>query len=546
MRRDPKRLANEAFDLLVIGGGITGISIARDAALRGLKVALVEKNDFAHATSAHNSKLIHGGLRYLRNLELGLVRESLRERRIWQRIAPHLVRPLPFLVPLYKGGWRARATLGAGLTLYDILSFDRGWQDDPAQRLPGHAWVGAAAALEKEPSLAGEGFEGAYRYYDAQMYAPERLALECLASAWARDTVAVNHIAAESLLVREGRVEGARVADEFTGDVFDVRARLTVLAAGPWSDLFLEQVLGKSSSHKLRRSKGIHLVVPAMTREHALTVAAKGGHFFILPWRGYSLLGTTDTAFALPPDRVGVTESDIANFLDYIDAHLPSAQLKRGDVRHFYAGLRPLVDDGGSDTYGASRRAELVDHGRSDGLDGLFSAIGGKWTTSRELAEKVTDFIAAKLGATTLPCTTARMRLPGGWIDNFEKFVERNQAAYKDIEIDHLARLYGNRLAKVLDLAVATPALRQRLSPTGDIAAQIVYAVREEMAVTLEDAAMRRTGIGQLGDPGAAALRTAADLMATELGWTEAERDREIRSLAHNFQTQPEEPTQCA
>ena len=540
MRRDPTRLANTVFDLLVIGGGVTGACIARDAASRGLKVALVEKNDFAHATSAHNSKLIHGGLRYLRNFELGLVRESLRERRIWQRIAPHLVRPLPFLMPLYNSGRAARAALAAGLTLYDILSYDRGWLDDPSQRLPGHRWLDAKAALAREPALESEGFEGAFLYYDAQMYAPERLALECLASACAHDAVCVNHVAAERLLIRDGHIEGATVADRFSGARFDVRARLTILATGPWSDLFLEQALGKPASHKLMRSKGIHLVVKAMTQRDALAVAAKGGHFFVLPWRGHSLLGTTDTAFTRPPDEVGVTEADIASFLDFINAHLPSAHLTRSDVEFFYAGLRPLVDDRSKGTYGASRKSELIDHGKADNLDGLFSAVGGKWTTSRELAEQVTDTIAAKLGGTTLPCTTARMRLPGGWIDDFEKFVAHNQAAYKDVAIDHLARLYGNRLSLVLDLAAGQPELLMPLSRSGDVGAQVLYAVRQEMAMTLDDVVMRRTGIGQLGDPGAAALSAAAALMADELGWDDARRQHEIEDVARNFRTQAE------
>src|ERR1700722_18916117 len=183
MRRDLNRLANEAFDLLVIGGGITGAAIARDASLRGLSVALIEKNDFSHATSAHNSKLIHGGLRYLRNFELSLVRESLKERRIWQRTAPHLVSPLPFLVPVYGDGLQARATLAAGLILYDLLSFDRGWLDEPAQRLPGHRWLEACTALAREPGLDGPGLQGAFVYSDAQMYAPERLAFECVLDA---------------------------------------------------------------------------------------------------------------------------------------------------------------------------------------------------------------------------------------------------------------------------------------------------------------------------------------------------------------------------
>ncbi|HEY1630881.1 MAG TPA: glycerol-3-phosphate dehydrogenase/oxidase [Rhizomicrobium sp.] len=532
MQRDLLRLANEPFDLLIIGGGVTGACVARDAARRGMKVALVEKGDFASATSAHNSKLIHGGLRYLRNFELGLVRESLRERRIWQRIAPHLVQPLPFLVPLYKAGFQARATLSAGLTLYDVLSYDRGWLDDPDERLPGHEFLARDRAIAEEPMLDAPGFEGTFRYYDAQMYAPERLALENILDATLHGAAAANYVAAERLLIRNGRIEGAVVREQFGGGEIAIQAKLTLLAAGPWADLFLNQALGKPTAHKLLRSKGIHLLVPPMTRKDALTVAAGGGHFFVLPWRGYSLLGTTDTAFHGAPDDVGVNEKDIDDFLGFINGHLPSAHLKRGDVKHFYAGLRPLVDDGTGDTYDASRRAELIDHGKDDGVAGLFSAIGGKWTTSRDLAETVTDTLAVQLGRRLGASTTATAPMPGGNIQRRRQFFADQARAYPGLATEHLARLYGTRLRFVIEAA------HNRLEPigtTGDIAAQVLFAVREEMAMTLSDVVLRRTGIGQLGDPGTAALEATATLMADELGWDAARKAREIDTTSRSF-----------
>jgi glycerol-3-phosphate dehydrogenase len=528
MHRDLERLSNEEFDIHVIGGGATGACIARDAALRGLSVALTEKNDFAHATSAHNSKLVHGGLRYLRNFELGLVRESLKERRIWQRIAPHLVRPLPFLVPITGGG---RATLAAGLTLYDLLSFDRGWLDDPEQRLPGHRWFKRDDALKREPSLEAPGFSGAFLYYDAQMYAPERLALECLLDAADHGAAIANHVEAASLTRRNGRVEGASLRCTLTDVRFDVRAKLTIVAAGPWADLFLNRTLG-NQSHKLLRSKGIHVVVPAITREDALTVATPHGHFFVLPWRGYSLLGTTDTAFNGSPDSVGVSEADIAGFLAFVNAHLPAAHLKREDVRYFYAGLRPLVDDGSRDTYGASRRAELIDHQKDDNIGGLVSAIGGKWTTSRDLAEQVVDKALEKLALPKRAATTATAPLPGGRIGSLADF----RKTYAP-ERDHLARLYGARLDRVLALAAEAPELATQLSPSGDIAAQVLFAIREEMALTLEDVVMRRTGIGQLGVPGGNVLAVVASIMAVALGWSETRKQAELASLTPYFHT---------
>jgi glycerol-3-phosphate dehydrogenase len=538
MRRATTRLADESFDVLIVGGGVTGACVARDASLRGLKVALIERGDFANATSAHNSKLVHGGLRYLRNFEVGLVRESLRERRIWQRIAPHLVHPLPFLIPLYGGGWKARATLAAGLTLYDLLSFDRGWLDDPAQRLLGHSWLSADEARKREPVLDGPNLEGTFLYYDAQMYSPERLVLECLIDADAHGAAVANYVEATGLLVRNGHVEGCSVRDTTNGTIFDVRARTTLLAAGPWADIFLKRALKHDSSHKLMRSKGIHVVVPSMTREFALTMATANGHFFVLPWRGHTLLGTTDTAFAGDPDTVGVSESDIAEFFAFINKHLPAAHLAREKVEFFYAGLRPLVDDGSGDTYDASRRAELVDHGKDDGLDGLFSAIGGKWTTSRHLAESVVDRLVEKLDMRVRDCETASAVLPGGTMDRFNEFRSRQKSAHPTIQdTDHLARLYGARLDAMLAEANSRPDLLATVAPTGDIGAQIIFAIREEMALTLQDVVMRRTGIGQLGAPPNEALETVSRLMAGELGWSEERRQSEIAALAPIYRT---------
>ncbi|MGN6517417.1 MAG: glycerol-3-phosphate dehydrogenase/oxidase, partial [Rhizomicrobium sp.] len=430
-----------------------------------------------------------------------------------------------------------RAMLSAGLSLYDMLSYDRGWLDDPDQRLPGHSFLNVKRALAREPSLEGAGFEGSFLYYDAQMYAPERLALECLLDAAAHDAALANHVESEGLLIRNGTVEGAKAHDLPTGARFDIRARATLLAAGPWADIFLARALGKPATHRILRAKGIHLLVPPMTKQDALTVAAGGGHFFVLPWRGHSLLGTTDTAFRSRPDDVGVTESDIDDFLAFINANLPSARLARSQVEHWYAGLRPLVDDGSGDTYDASRRAELVDHSKDDGLTGLFSAIGGKWTTSRDLAEKTVDTLVEKLGAKTMPCSTRTAPTPGGNISRFAAFKAQMEAGHDPVpNIDHLARLYGTRVRDVLAIAGNRPDLREPLSESGDIGAQILFATREEAAVTLEDAIMRRTGIGQLGDPGEARLARAAELMAAEMGWSDARKAQELADVRRNFQ----------
>jgi len=532
VQRALTRLSNEKFDLLIIGGGATGCFTARDAAMRGLKVALVEARDFAAATSAHNSKLAHGGLRYLRNLEIGLVRESLRERRNLQRIAPHLLRPLPFLVPVYNGIGE-RLTLSAGLTLYDVLSYDRNRGTEAAQKMPGHFFLSRGPALAREPVLEGPGFSGAFEYHDAQMYAPERIALECLVDADGHGAAIANHLAADRLLMQGKRVIGCSVRDAMMGAVFDIRAKLTLVAAGPWADLFLEHATGKPAQHKLLRSKGIHLLMPEVSHS-ALTVEAGSGHFFVLPWRGHTLLGTTDTEFRGDPVTVAVSESDIGDFLTLVNRYLPAAKLTRQQVQFFYAGLRPLVDDGTGETYNASRRSELVDHGHDDGVDGLFSALGGKWTTSRDLAETITDAVVKKLGVTAGDCITATTPLPGGRFEEFETLVAGFEKTWPGISvIRHLSHMFGARLPQMLEGAKVSDLAG--LGGSGDTLAQVTFAVRHEMALSLEDVVMRRTCLGQFGPLDH--LAKIADVMAGLLGWDEARKTREIASLAPLYQT---------
>ncbi len=297
---------------------------------------------------------------------------------------------------------------------------------------------------------------------------------------------------------------------------------------GPWSDLFLTAAMGRPAAHRLVRSKGIHILVPALTRSHALTLEAGGGHFFVMPWRSHTLIGTTDSAFKDDPDSVAVTERDIEAFLAFVNRYLPSAGLRREDVLFAYAGLRPLVADGGKGTYGVSRRAELVDHA-GEGIDGLFSALGGKWTTSRALAETVIDAVMAKLGRKGR-CATATTALPGGRLDRFEGLVAGFAKTYPGIAaMRHLAHMYGARLPLLLCGARLTDLVP--LNASGDVPAQILFSVREEMALTLEDVVMRRTAIGQFGRPAPELLAQISAIVGEELGWSPARRQGEIDAV---------------
>ncbi len=543
MRRNFDSLSSQTFDVLIVGGGITGSCIARDAAMRGLKVALVEKRDFSHATSAANSKLVHGGLRYLKNFELGLVRESLRERRIWQRIAPHLVYPLPFLVP-QPADRRGTLTLRIGLSLYDWLSFDRTWLDDADQRLPGHRGVKNDELKSRAAIAADSGYPTAIEYHDCQMYAPERLGLGCLQDAAARGAVIVNYAEATELAKdNAGAVTGATVRDLTTGKDLRISARVTVNAAGPWADGVMAMAQDGVPSHRLIRAKGIHLITRALTTGNtALAMFVGNGHFFVLPWRGHSIIGTTDDVFEGSPDSVTPTEADIAKMIAAVNTGLPSANLTPADVIHAYAGVRPLVDESAPGAEGASykksRKAEIIDHAE-DGEPGLYSALGGKWTTSRHVAAQAVDMIEKRLGRRVKRAKTGSIPLGGESTGNFARFVSQLQATHRHIDpavLANLARNYGIAAEEIVTAANGDHALLEPLSPAlPDCGAEILYALRREMALTLEDVVFRRTGIGTLGHPGKDVIDRCAALMATELHWDAAETQRQIDTVTAHF-----------
>jgi glycerol-3-phosphate dehydrogenase len=472
-------LGNERFDLLVVGGGITGCCIARDAARRGLSVALVERHDFSSGTSAATSRLIHGGLRYLKNLEVGVVRESLRERRVWGAIAPHAVAPAPFLLPTLgslNGAWMRLA-----LTAYDALSWDRNRGVARAARVPRSRRLDRTTLLQRAPVLERPDVTAGLVYHDTISESPERLAIACLVDATAHGAVCVNYISATSR-TSTGAVE---LVDVLGGASLRLTPRVTIIAAGPWTDLVAAQ-LGAATPPRVMRSKGIHLVTRALTDGVALLVPVEGRHFFVIPWHGRSLIGTTDAPFLGDPDDVGVSEEEIAAFLRVINTGLPRASLTRGDVAWAYAGLRPLAASGGN-TYAASRRSEMT------ALDArMFSVIGGKWTTSRAVAEQCVERVGHLLGRPLPSCTTASAPLP--WAP---------------------AAIPGDA--------------------TSDAQA-IVRALSEEMAMSLPDVVLRRTHLAILTAHLPTATRAQhlsdwAQAASSVAGWSAGERDRQVEAV---------------
>ncbi len=536
MQRFIEQHTDEHFDVIVIGGGITGASVAYEAATRGLKVALVEKKDFSSATSSASSKLIHGGLRYLVNGEIAMVRESLRERRVLGNIAPNFVYPTPMMMahaqkPLKNNKWVVKL----GMVAYDALSYDKNFTWDSSKKIPTHRTISATEVLAREPNLRLPGLTGASVFYDCVSIFPERLTLAFLKSAIAYGAKVANYTEVQGFLFDASRkVCGVKVKDLEDGREHSLAAALVVNCGGPWADL----VLGLASSggkalRTLRRSEGIHLITDKklISGKHIIgAVTPAGTHFFVIPWRGQTLIGTTDKPYTGDPDEYRVTKQSVVELLDAVNSTFGEGTLAYSDIRYTYGGLRPLVEDQTKETYTASRRYEIRDNAQ-DGVDGLITVEGGKFTTSRNLAEHCLKIVAKKLARPLGKTITDKQHLTVCAIPNLEAFLEtarRDNPDFSPATIEYLSRTYGSEYSKVLELARDDAALAETVDADGELLAQVVYAVRFEMARTLSDIVFRRTGIGTLGHPGEKVLQAVAALAALELGWDGARLTREL------------------
>jgi len=521
-----ERLEREEFDILVIGGGITGAGIARDAAMRGFKVALVEKGDFASGTSSKSSRLIHGGIRYLENLELGLVFQACTERRRLRRMAPHLVRPLPFLFTIYRSGRLSPRKISLVLWLYDALSLFRNVQR--------HRMLAPERALEMEPMLRKEGLLAAGRYYDCSAD-DARLTLLTILSAHRYGAVAINHASVIGLLKAKGRVCGAQVHDHIADREFEARAHVVVNATGPWVDE-IRHLDNPQAAPRLRPTKGIHIIVPRerlLTKEAiALTSPRDGRLMFVIPWGRFSIVGTTDTDYNGDPDQACALKGDVAYVLEALDAVFPAAQIAEGDIISTFAGVRPLVREEGVAAFKVSRRHQIM-----VSPSGLISIAGGKLTTYRAMAEELVDEVTGLLAREcgTCPrrgCVTDKVPLLEGDMGAAlaELKLAEGEGLVDEETMAHLARAYGPDCPRLLEL------IRQDRSWGGRIAeglpyikAEIPYAVRCEMALTLCDFMVRRTRlIYEEANQGLNQAKEVAGIMASYLGWGPEEIERQL------------------
>ncbi len=509
----------------MIGGGITGTGVARDAAMRGLRTVLVEQNDLGSGTSSRSSRLIHGGVRYLETGDLRLVLEANRERRVLLRIAPHLVWPLPFLFPVHRGDRLSLWRLGAGMWLYDLLASFR--------NVKMHRMLGKRAVLEAEPMLRERGLRGGARFYDAQCD-DARLVLATARSAMGHGALVANYMAVRSLARTAGRVTGVEIEDRLTGGRATVRASVVVNAAGPWADR-VRTMEDAGAAPLLRPTKGIHIVVERSRLDHRDGIIflspIDGRVLFILPWRDLSYIGTTDTDTVESPDQLTVSPEEMVYLLRSANARFPSARLGLEDVRGVWAGLRPLL--AASSAVPESGRTR--EHAIVQGSGGMISVVGGKLTTYRSMAKEVVDRAVRELRLRegrrrTTDADTDEEPLPGGETDDFTEFKARGlELGVVPESVEHLIRHYGTEAAGIYNLGAADRRLLRRLVPPHPaIEAEVLHAVRRELARTVEDVMVRRTHLYyEHPERGIPAARRVAELMGQELGWDDEQLEAE-------------------
>jgi glycerol-3-phosphate dehydrogenase len=510
------------YDIAVIGGGINGAGIARDAALRGLKVILLEKNDFGSGTTSWSSRLIHGGLRYLEYGEIPLVFESLHERRRLRSLAAHLVDELKLTIPIYRHSRRGKLIIRLGMFAYDLLSIGK--------RLPAHRMLSKRELLMEEPGLNDEQLLGGAQYYDAQVTFAERLVVENVLAAAEAGAVVRNYSPVIGINIRDNKVRSVEYLDRESGREVEVGAKVVINAAGPWVDRVIATV-NRDMPAVMGGTKGSHIIVGRFdgAPSSAFYVEARedGRPFFIIPWNGQYLIGTTDIRYSGDPGDVTASDEEIDYLLSETNAAFPNAKLGRADIHYTYAGVRPLPRQEKGPESAITRKHIILRHRKQ--AAGFFSIIGGKLTTYRHLAELVVNKAIRLLDVARRPCPTRDRALPGS--------VELETARKRILGLPGLptacaARLisiYGSCGETVAALAAEHPGFVDNEQTV--LAAEVVHAIRNEYAVSLTDIVHRRLMTGLRADLGRSMTTSIADIAAREAGWGREERKAELESL---------------
>ena len=518
-------MANESYDVAVVGAGINGAGIARDAALRGLSVIVLDQDDMCSGTSAASSRLIHGGLRYLEYAEIPLVFESLRERITLRKIAPHLVRPLRISIPIYKGAKRGPWLIRLGMIAYDLLSVGK--------TVPRHDMLGQKDMLDAEPGLASDGLLGAVRYFDAQITFAERLVLENLLAAKAAGAEILTHTAVSAINIENERVSSVDCEDTINGRQRRIKVRVVINAAGPWVDAVVKTA-EKNAPQLVGGTKGSHIVVGKFTGAPRdafyVEAAADGRPIFIIPWNDQYLIGTTDIRYDGDLSEIRASRDEIDYLLAETNRIFPAAQLIASDIHFSYAGVRPLPKRDKGPESSITRRHIILENTKI--ASGLISIIGGKLTTYRNLAEQAVDRLGKVLGRKFPSCRTRDTLLPGAYRMGEARSLLGSVDSLSPEGVERLLGIYGGRAAAIITHAGNDSDFLRCLDKAATVlAAEVAFAVNEEMARTLTDIVYRRLMLGLSADQGRAMYEDLATLGAAACGWDEKQRADELDSL---------------
>ncbi len=529
-----ERLGTETFDVLVIGGGITGVGIARDAVLRGLHVALIEKDDFAAGTSSKSSKLVHGGFRYLKQGEFALVHEALVERKTLMTIAPHLVHPTPCILPIYENSAEPPWMIHLGLWLYDLLAFTK--------NIGRHRMLSVEEIAQMEPELRQDGLRKAAQYYDCKAD-DFRVVMATVQSAALHGAVVANYVKAEEVLTEKGKIAGVIAKNQITGESLTIRARVFANATGPWSDRVQEALFKKFEPH-VRTTKGVHLLVHRdnLPIDHAfMQFSVKDGRpIFAIPWKNIVLLGTTDTDYTGDPDRIETEREDVDYILESFNYYFPRANLTDDKVLSAFAGLRPLLREEGKSASQVTREHRIF-----EAPDNFFTIVGGKLTTYRVMAHDMVNRLVKRLGKDfgvqpkVAKTITDQVPLYGGDIENFEEFSARWRAKLQEEHgiapdiADHLIETFGSRIPDLLEALAKTPSGAERIHPQlPHIWAELTYALDHEMTLALDDFLIRRTHIFSLEKhQGLDVYEKILPVLSKRLGWSKKEEEKQVARL---------------
>jgi glycerol-3-phosphate dehydrogenase len=555
MKRNISNLTEKEFDVLIIGAGMFGVCAAWEAIMQGLSVAIVEKGDFCQATSANHYKMVHGGIRYIQHGDIKRIEESSRERSAFLRIAPHLVTPLPIVISTYGYGIKGKGALRVGTAAYDILTLNRNAGiKDKERHIPLTKFISKKEVLDLFPGVNKDGLTGAGIFSDAQMYNPPRLALSFLKSAVEHGAEAANYLEVVDILSKGNKVYGVRVKDWIDQGEFEIRSKVTLNTAGPWANELLEKTLNLNLNPKPAFSRDAAFIVKKkpgnkytlaslLKTKDVDTILDRGGrHLFIVPWldRNITMVGVWHVVWAGTKDHLYVTDEELDDFVKEVNESYPEINLTVDDISMVNTGLTLFGETTpGSKRMSFGKRSLLIDHSQTHSIEGLVTLIGVRATIARGMAEKVIKLIGSKLGKSISKSRTEYIPIYGGDIGIFEDYLQ-SALNGQEYNIDSrvmraLIHNYGSSYKEVMKYISEDNSLAETIGNSTVLSAEIVHAIKDEMATNLADVVLRRTDLGTAGDPGKVALESCAKLLAKELNWNNNKLNEELEQLNQFF-----------